>query len=36
MFELECTDDDVTKLWHSVCKAIMIKRLPTISKVNLC
>ena len=33
MFELECPDD-VKELWHSVCKVIMIERLPTLSKVN--
>lgn len=35
MFELQCPDS-VKELWHDVCRTIMIKRLPNISKVRTC
>ena len=34
MFELQCPDS-VKELWHDVCNAVMIKRLPNISKVRI-
>ena len=32
MFELQCADN-VKELWHDVCKAVIMERLPTLSKV---
>ena len=32
MFELQCPDS-VKELWHDICKAVMVKRLESTSKV---
>ena len=32
MFELQCADD-VKELWRDICRAVIIERLPNISKV---
>ena len=34
MFELQCADD-VKELWHDICRAVIIERLPNISKVHM-